>query len=41
MTSQKDLIIRQSKVACLGSIIDQQRLDVGLLVDQEMVLRAK
>ncbi|XP_015168623.1 uncharacterized protein [Solanum tuberosum] len=41
MPSQKKSILRHPKVAYLGSIMVRRQIDLGLLVSQEMVLRAK
>ncbi|KAG5580496.1 hypothetical protein H5410_051123 [Solanum commersonii] len=41
MPSQKDSIMRHPKAACLGSIMARRWIDLGLLVSQEMAMRAK
>uniref|UniRef100_M1DZP0 Polyprotein protein n=1 Tax=Solanum tuberosum TaxID=4113 RepID=M1DZP0_SOLTU len=41
MPSQKESILRHLKSACLGSIMSRRQIDLGLLVSQEMAMRAK
>ncbi|KAG5631030.1 hypothetical protein H5410_002747 [Solanum commersonii] len=41
MPSQNKSILRHQRVACLGSIMSKRRIDMGLLISQEMAVRAK
>lgn len=40
MTLQNELILWYLKAACLGCIMDQDRLNICLIIEQEMCMRS-